>query len=433
VRLNALPSIARLTSASDHLRDIEVMCAAYGETLPEQRARTREAIQATWPEIDSELAAYAGLPMFPGEFELYAAVPGALRATREAVRHFIEISDSDAPKATRASAAAEVHERIEAAAARLLEVTQYNADNAQRSAQRIEALRDHAAAAALALDGIAVVVAIAATVWLSGLFREHARLLQENSELTEQRAAELEVFGRRVAHDLLSPLSSLTYCLTAFKRPADADPSLRDAMLRAEACVVRARTMVEGIFEFARSGGKPDAKARTPLAEVVEQIADDIGASDPRTRPEIVVEPLPDVQLACNRGVLTSLLSNLMRNAQKFMSDTPVRKIVVRARDEGARLHVEVEDTGPGVALEIRDAIFEPYVRADAATQPGLGLGLATVKRLCAAHGGEVGVRSTLGRGSTFWFTLPKADSSANEASVVDVRSREVVRAQLLP
>ncbi|MEO8876255.1 MAG: ATP-binding protein, partial [Polyangiaceae bacterium] len=66
---------------------------------------------------------------------------------------------------------------------------------------------------------------------------------------------------------------------------------------------------------------------------------------------------------------------------------------------------------------ELREAIFEPYVRAEGATQPGLGLGLATVKRLCLAHGGEVGVRSTLGRGSTFWFTLPKGSGTSLEQS----------------
>ena len=106
-----------------------------------------------------------------------------------------------------------------------------------------------------------------------------------------------------------------------------------------------------------------------------------------------------------------------MRNASKYMSDSPVRKIAVRVRETDDVIRIQVEDTGPGVAPELREAIFEPYVRAEGATQPGLGLGLATVKRLCVAHGGEVGVRSTLGQGSTFWVTLPKAKSSAEASS----------------
>ena len=126
----------------------------------------------------------------------------------------------------------------------------------------------------------------------------------------------------------------------------------------------------------------------------------------------MITRPAP-VSAACNRGVLTSVVSNLMRNAEKYMSDSPVRRITLRVAESGPLVRVEVEDTGPGVAPEIREAIFEPYVRADGATQPGLGLGLATVKRLCVAHGGEVGVRSTLGQGSTFWFTLPRVQPPA--------------------
>jgi signal transduction histidine kinase len=420
VSLNALPSIGRLTNARDDLRDIEVLGTTYADVAPDRRTAARDAIEAKWREVDRELGAYSSLPVFPGERDLSAAVPAMLRASDEAVRHFVDTIDSTEAPASRSAAAAEVHARIDIVSDKLRQIEQFNADHAQRSADQIEALRDHTAAAALALDGLAVIVAIAATTWLSGLFRDHALLLSRHSELVEERATELEAFGRRVAHDLLSPLSSLTYCLTAFKRAADADPALADAMVRARACVQRAQTMVDGIFEFARSGGKPEPAAATPLKDVVDQVVEEVRSSDLRTRPEIVLEPLPNISLACNPGVLTSVLSNLMRNAQKFMSDSPMRKITLRGAEEDGFVRIEVEDTGPGVPPEIREAIFEPYVRAEGATQPGLGLGLATVKRLCAAHGGDVGVRSVLGHGATFWFKLPKADaSSASRATPI--------------
>jgi len=66
-----------------------------------------------------------------------------------------------------------------------------------------------------------------------------------------------------------------------------------------------------------------------------------------------------------------------------------------------------VQDTGPGIPSEKKGALFEPYVRGES-NQPGIGLGLATVKRLTEAHGGRVGVESSPGAGSTFWFELPK-------------------------
>jgi signal transduction histidine kinase len=102
-----------------------------------------------------------------------------------------------------------------------------------------------------------------------------------------------------------------------------------------------------------------------------------------------------------------------MRNAAKYMSDSAVKEITVRVRAKESSVHVEVQDTGPGVPTGLESRIFEPYVRAEGVTQPGIGLGLATVKRLCDAHGGSVGVRSAAGRGSVFWFTLAKASGDA--------------------
>src|SRR5205807_3815114 len=132
----------------------------------------------------------------------------------------------------------------------------------------------------------------------------------------------------------------------AFRKVSEADPALQDAMKRAKMCVQRAQAMVDGIFEFARSGGKPEKLAATPVREVIDQIAEELGNAEVRERPEIEVEPFGARWVACSRGVLMSIVSNVMRNAAKFMSDSAVRKISVRIADAGAFVRVEVEDTG---------------------------------------------------------------------------------------
>jgi signal transduction histidine kinase len=90
----------------------------------------------------------------------------------------------------------------------------------------------------------------------------------------------------------------------------------------------------------------------------------------------------------------------------KYLDDVPVRRVTVRAADDGAFVRFEVEDTGAGIPADAHDEIFEPYVRRHDGV-PGLGLGLATVKRFAEACGGRVGVRSEMGRGALFWVTIP--------------------------
>jgi signal transduction histidine kinase len=411
---NALPSIEHLVAANNRLRDLEAASLSYATLSPGDRPSAQARLGQAWADLDRELSNYLELPDFDGERELYASLPMRLHALDESIEHLLTSVDTSA-----SGRIPELTDAVEDAAAGavddVLRLVQFNASHVYESATRIDALRAHAAWAALVLDGVALLVAVAATLRVWRLFREHTRLLRNHGELLERRASELESFGRRIAHDLLSPLSALTFCLSAFRRASEADPALRDASQRARACVLRAQSMVEGIFEFSRAGGTPSPGAFTDVREIVEQVREEVCTSELRERPEVEIEPFAACAVACAKGVLVSILTNLMRNAAKYMSDSPLRRITVRVTAEASDVRIEVQDTGPGIAPELRESIFEPYVRAEGVTQPGLGLGLATVKRLCVAHAGNVGVESTLGRGSLFWVTLPKARSAQAE------------------
>ena len=135
---------------------------------------------------------------------------------------------------------------------------------------------------------------------------------------------------------------------------------------------------------------------------------------DDDERLTIDVSLVPECYARCSRGVLTSILGNLVHNAIKFTRELPVRLISIRVLESGGDVHFEVEDTGPGIPHGLEEAIFQPYVRGEGTTQPGLGLGLATVRHFCEAHGGRVGVRPADGRGSVFFFTLPRAPVAAD-------------------
>jgi PAS domain S-box-containing protein len=119
-------------------------------------------------------------------------------------------------------------------------------------------------------------------------------------------------------------------------------------------------------------------------------------------------EDLPT--LVGDRQRLAQVLVNLVGNAIKF---TPAEGVIwLRARTEGPMLHVEVADTGPGIAKEDLPKLFHRFTQLDmSATRKagGTGLGLSISKALVEAHGGRIGVESEPGRGATFWFDVPLA------------------------
>jgi signal transduction histidine kinase len=104
---------------------------------------------------------------------------------------------------------------------------------------------------------------------------------------------------------------------------------------------------------------------------------------------------------------ISQVIFNLLSNAVKF---TPAYGTVnVRASQVDGEIRVSVADTGPGIAAEDHDRIFEEFQQTEAGVEQreGTGLGLALSKRLVELHGGRIWVESELGRGSTFVFTLP--------------------------
>lgn len=121
---------------------------------------------------------------------------------------------------------------------------------------------------------------------------------------------------------------------------------------------------------------------------------------------EVFIPPeVPSVWVDAER--LRQVLSNLLGNAVKF---TPAgRRISVAAQEEEAAVRISVADTGPGIPAEHLPQVFDRFWQARSTRRAGAGLGLAIARGIVEAHGGDMGVQSEPGAGSTFFFTLPTA------------------------
>src|SRR5205823_12864180 len=134
------------------------------------------------------------------------------------------------------------------------------------------------------------------------------------------------------------------------------------------------------------------------------------------------VGEVADCAVACSPGVLLSLLGNLLRNGLKYLGNAEFREVALHVRQRRGRVVFEVEDTGPGIPASLGMRIFEPYIRGPHTGAPGIGLGLATVKRLVESHGGSLGVRTGARGGALFWFELdeaPPAERAAHETTAL--------------
>ena len=130
-----------------------------------------------------------------------------------------------------------------------------------------------------------------------------------------------------------------------------------------------------------------------------------------RERQRVLVDGISGLWVTGDQRQIEQVLVNLLMNASKYGGSDST--ILVRATGLGPLVRIEVKDTGPGIAASEQEAIFGRYIRgatADLKGAGGLGLGLHIVKTLVELHGGAVGVESEVGKGATFWFTVPAVD-----------------------
>ncbi len=247
------------------------------------------------------------------------------------------------------------------------------------------------------------------------------RLEQLNSELDGVMKTK-DQFLSNISHELRTPLNSIIG-FTDLLLTQELGPPLSDQQRDFLETVARnGRHLLELINELLDlqriAAGRMTLKPEpVDLAALLAETTGSVHAQVQKHRHALVVTPTPqDLRVQADRGRVRQVLLNLLSNAIKFTPDGG--RITVAARPVnggtggGSEVRIAVTDTGIGIATEDQPKLFQEFSQLDASASrkyEGTGLGLALSRRLIELHGGTIGVDSEMGKGSTFWFTLPQA------------------------
>src|SRR5437870_9552057 len=251
------------------------------------------------------------------------------------------------------------------------------------------------------------------------LEEQHRELSRLNAEL-DQAGKLKDQFLANVSHELRTPLNSVIgfseLLLTGEVEGAPLSDTQRDYLETISRNGRHLLQLINELLDLSKiAAGRMDLRLEpVPLDPLLREAADSVHAQLEARRHRLALEPAPEpVTVTADRGRLLQILLNLLSNAIKFTTDGGRVTLSARLADGGRHVRVAVSDTGIGIAPEDQAKLFQEFVQLDAAPSrryEGTGLGLALSKRLVELHGGAIGVESALGKGSTFWFTLPRAD-----------------------
>ena len=248
------------------------------------------------------------------------------------------------------------------------------------------------------------------------MIREFSHRMREGNRhyieavLQAERLAMVGRFARSIVHDFKNPLNviGLAAELTSIEKIS---LSVRiHAASRIRKQVDRLTNMINELLEFTRGNTSGKVVGSTNLAHFVARVVDDIGSEVAEKGITLVcVNPAPDRFVLLDPQRMTHVFYNLITNAVEVMTEGG--GVRLHFREEGGFIVIDVEDTGPGIAPEVVNRLFEPF--ATFGKVQGTGLGLSICKKIVDDHGGDISCRNKDdGSGAVFTFTLPITENS---------------------
>lgn len=237
------------------------------------------------------------------------------------------------------------------------------------------------------------------------------RLLQDNYDQLKALETLRDNLTHLIVHDMRSPLMAITLSLELYTLQSTG--KLTAAAIRPIEMATQAANqliaMVNSLLDVCRmeSGNMPLHSEACDLTGLTRDVIQSLQNLKPDCRLELT-QPDP-AMIPCDRELIRRVITNIGSNAMKFVPADGFIQFNIRNTDAGVK--VQITDNGPGIPPEYHTRIFEKFGQVEAHRQLKVystGLGLTFCKLAVEAHGGTIGLESEVGKGSTFWFTLPR-------------------------
>jgi len=242
------------------------------------------------------------------------------------------------------------------------------------------------------------------------------RKVQERTARLLETIGDLQAFSYSIAHDMRAPLRAMQSFAMLLEEECgeNVGPVGKDYIQRIITSSNRMDRLIQDVLNYSRvvlGGAKLEP---VDLQTLVRGILDSYPLMGPPDSEILVEGKLPTV--LGNEAALTQCVSNLLANAVKFVTSGTLPRVRVFAETRGDRVRLFVQDNGIGIAKEWQEKIFNIFQQLTPGSE-GTGIGLAIVRKAAKRMGGEVGLTSEPGKGSTFWLDLALAPGAIDPGS----------------
>jgi len=243
--------------------------------------------------------------------------------------------------------------------------------------------------------------------------RQNKVILELNSELAAKAAElesanrELESFNYTVAHDLRSPMVTISgFAQILLERNAsELDDTGKEYLQLINSSVSRMNNLIEALLKFSMSQRKQIVKKWVSLSEIAADIKSDLQMQNPLRKVTFRVDE--GINGYCEPGLMRIVLDNLLGNAWKYTAKKGEALIEFGTINKNEDLVYFIGDNGEGFDQQDSTRLFAPFQRLQSDNEiEGFGIGLATVSRIIQRHGGRIWAEGERGKGATFYFTL---------------------------